>query len=149
MLLAYDMITVIPPIDFFDEEEDTTLRNEDVEMVINSGSEDETADEQDITDVDSVTESMNSGIFGHHGCVSHTMQLVINTAIKNDEDSLDFLKYVQSVMVFLKRSTLWTTELRKHTHLDMVMTSKTRWNGFLDMLNRFDEVKISLIKTLI
>jgi len=139
MVLAYDMITVIPPDDEFDEDEIMEENEDDIDVVCES-SEDE--DDLSDADVDSVTELMSAGIFGHHGCVAHTMQLVINTAIKSDEESLEFLKYVQSLMVFIKRSTLWTTELRKHTKLDMGQPARTRWNGFLDMLQRFDEVEI-------
>lgn len=77
----------------------------------------------------------------HQPCAAHTLQLVINDSIGEDASATDFLKYVQSVMVYFKRSTMWSDDLRKRTTVDMTLPAKTRWNSMLIMLDRFQKVR--------
>lgn len=77
---------------------------------------------------------------GHLSCAAHTLQLAINDAIKSDTDSKDFLKYINKVMVFFKRSTRWRDELRNYCKDSPRLYCVTRWNSYLDMIKRFEKV---------
>lgn len=92
--------------------------------------------------------NFNSGadIMAHIPCVPHTVQLAINNALKKDtKGSKTFIKYVTKIMVFFKRSTRWSDELKERTHFDVRIPVTTRWNSILQMLERFKEVYINLI----
>lgn len=84
---------------------------------------------------------------GHLSCAAHTLQLAINDAIKSDADSKDFLKYINKVMVFFKRSTRWRDELRNYCTESPRMYCVTRWNSYLDMINRFEQVRLLYKRT--
>jgi len=77
---------------------------------------------------------------GRLGCLSHTLQLAINEAIKGDEESKTFIGNVNNLMTFFKKSTLWSDELKKLTKLDVLQPAKTRWNATVDMIERFKNV---------
>lgn len=79
-------------------------------------------------------------IEGHLGCLSHSLQLGINAALKSDESSKSFLNMINHIMVFFKKSVMWSDELKKITSTDVILPAKTRWNATLDILKRFQEV---------
>jgi len=81
-----------------------------------------------------------SEMIGHLGCISHTLQLGINSAIKEDAEAKTFINYINEVMLFFKKSTLYSDELRMLTEVDVIIPGKTRWNATLDMIARFEKV---------
>lgn len=79
-------------------------------------------------------------INGHLFCAAHTLQLAINNSIKSCESTQQFLKYVNRIMSFFKRSTRWRLELTKKCNDAPKVFAATRWNSNLHMLNRFKQV---------
>ena len=96
----------------------------------------------EFSDSDTQPESSEEAVIklGHLGCITHSLQLVINNSIKQNNDVQSFLKEVRSIMVFFIRSVKWSDKLREHTKEDILLPSETRWNGILDMLDRLAKV---------
>lgn len=135
------------------ENDDEHFETEEDDLEINdsecSASDSEYSD-SDLDSQDSITseddddedheEPLPKDFTAHFGCVPHTLQLGINGSLKEDEAAKSFILYINNLMVFFKKSTRWSDELKKITKTDVILPAKTRWNAILDMLNRFQEV---------
>lgn len=81
-------------------------------------------------------------INGHLFCASHTLQLAINAGLNSSPSAKQMLIYINSIMKFLKTSVKWRDEMRKSTSLCPRLNVKTRWNSSLDMISRFQDVRM-------
>jgi len=122
-----------------DEESDENESDIEGEMEIDDDSCSEKENDEDAEDSDLGTPDIPV-IVGHHACVTHTLQLGINAALKEDHQSKSFIQYVHSIMVFIKKSVIYSDMLKKQTNLDVILPGLTRWNATLDMIDRFRQV---------
>lgn len=85
----------------------------------------------------------------HIRCFAHTLNLVCENALKNTEGLNDLITKVRSIVVWIKRSTKASDELRKYFKKEevpegnikkMILDIKTRWNSTYYMLCRFVEM---------
>lgn len=139
-----------------DREEDEGVIDEDDDenSVPNRGSDYSSDSDEEIlgqgddkSDVDNSEEDemLHPQLSDHMGCISQTLQLAINDALKTDADAKSFIQAVQSVMVFFKKSIRWSDELKIETNVDVVLPAATRWNATLDMIKRYKDILIILV----
>ncbi|KAJ8936829.1 hypothetical protein NQ318_015297 [Aromia moschata] len=92
----------------------------------------------------------------HHPCVAHTINLIVNDALKSadNEQLINLLKQCRDLVTYFKHSALATNELKKCQQLLGLPILKikqdvvTRWNSTLHMLQRLLDIKDSLHKSL-
>ena len=160
MIKCFSLNSILPT-----ESDDICEEEDEIEIENGDSSDDNNSDDGETTDTDTETEGGDSStdsegeesegeeeldddddepspkdFTSHIGCASHTLQLVVNGALKADGKAKSFIAYINSVMVFFKKSTKWSDELRKETKVDVILPAKTRWNAILDMLGRFQKV---------
>ncbi|CAG7826673.1 unnamed protein product, partial [Allacma fusca] len=86
---------------------------------------------------------------GHLRCTAHQLQLAINKALE-DRDAETFLVYINSVIHFFNNNTVYLAKLRKLSGKGLLRKATTRWNYWVDALNRiveepvFDAIKLLL-----
>jgi hypothetical protein len=79
-------------------------------------------------------------------CLAHTLQLVVNDAIKADKTSQDVSKYVDKLVEFFRRRGHWRTELKKLAKKELMKPIKTCWNSLLFAAERLAEVILGSIE---
>jgi len=122
------------------DESDEDSEQSDQEMEVDNTEDTSDGDLHDDDEDDDLGSPEIPIINGHHACVTHTLQLGINAALKEDTESKSFIQYVHSIMVFIKKSVVYSDQLKEKTNLDVILPGPTRWNATLDMINRFRQV---------
>ncbi|KAF0685712.1 zinc finger MYM-type protein 1-like, partial [Aphis craccivora] len=71
-------------------------------------------------------------------CSAHSLNLVINDAVKSSRDAISFFDTIQKVYVFFSASTIrWQVLLKYITNLTLKPLSETRWESRIDALKPF------------
>lgn len=77
-------------------------------------------------------------------CAAHTLQLAVNSALREDETALRLLTILNTTVNLFRRSCIWTEQLRDQCGKDLVPASGTRWNSLVAALKRLTEVRLLL-----
>lgn len=76
------------------------------------------------------------------GCIAHTLQLVVNDSIRDNETAKPLLENLQKWINFFRKSPKWTEELKAKTDgRDIKLMGGIRWNALFYGLERFAEVR--------
>lgn len=71
-------------------------------------------------------------------CSAHSLNFVINDAVKSSKDAISFFDTIQKVYVFFSASTIrWQVLLKYITNLTLKPLSETRWESRIDALKPF------------
>jgi len=125
-----------------------------------SDNEDSTQDDSDIDsdmsdfeDEESLADSTADFMtgLGWSPCLSHTVQLVINVAIKSEESVVQLISEVNHIITFFRRSPKWLAVYRKevkencacnnNSAHELIQPNTTRWNSTFSALERISKVK--------
>lgn len=78
-------------------------------------------------------------------CLAHSLQLVINKALKDDTEAMQFVAYVEKLVTFFRKRVYWQGELLKACdNQSLIKPVHTRWNSFFYALERLAKVKKKL-----
>ncbi|KAJ8930493.1 hypothetical protein NQ314_016720 [Rhamnusium bicolor] len=86
----------------------------------------------------------------NQNCVAHTLNLVINDCIKNNEDFNNLIGKCRAIVAHFKRSNVAAYKLREIQQqmgleeLKLKQDIATRWNSIYFMLERLDKIKVPL-----
>jgi len=73
-------------------------------------------------------------------CLAHTLQLVINEAVKDDPNAKTATVYLDNLVEFFRRRSRWRQELSTLARKELIKPVKTRWNSMLLALERLADV---------
>lgn len=85
-------------------------------------------------------ESVQIPAFKRVRCAAHTLQLAVNSALRDDEAARKLLELINKTVNVFRRSCFWTERLREQCGKDLVPPSGTRWNSLVEALKRLTEV---------
>lgn len=73
-------------------------------------------------------------------CFVHSLQLVINDALKMDSAVRMVMADVKKIVKFFNKATYWKNKLREKVTKDLIQPAPTRWSSYYDTLSRITEV---------
>lgn len=102
----------------------------------------EDSEEENVDDIlaDAAEEEEPATLFHRVRCAAHTLQLAVNTAMREDDKAKSLLATLNTVVNVFRRSCLWTERLKELCGKELVPAAGTRWSSLVAALRRLTEV---------